>query len=245
MSEYCNANEPASRATERPLLVPLLEMIRTDRATYPSAMPMVIRSVEPVMRSFIEHRTALIGFDHAFAEDVLQDALLVVSMRAHQCRATTDRAAMRWMLSVAHSTLSTALRRDGPRRLSLDDERSPIEPAQTFDESIGRRAEASPGLEILLRLVVDASRALSGSDASLLWMRLIAEEEWGAIGATLGISATAARRRFQRAQKTMRRRVKDALVVLPPAARDAARSWLRKCLAEDVDADGSGDDPGD
>lgn len=239
-----NAEEHTDCATERQVLVRLLAKMRSDRAAYPSTMPMVIDTVEPTMRSFIERRAARIGFDHAFAEDVLHDALLLVATRAHQCRATTDRAAMKWMFSVARSALSDALRHNGPHHLSLDDEQSPPDPSQTFDESIGHRAEGSPGLEILLRLVVDAGLTLSADDATLMWMRLIADEDWATIGAAFGISATAARRRFQRAQHSMRRRVLLALWALPTAKRDSARAWLNKQLREDVDTDVVGVDPG-
>lgn len=240
-----NVEQDADCGTERHVLVALLAKVRSDRAAYPSTMPMVIDTVAPAMRSLIERRAARIGFDHAFAEDVLHDALLLVATRSHQCRATTDRAAMKWMLSIARSALSNALRHEGPRHRSLDDGQSPADPSQTFDESIGRRAEGSPGLEILLRLVVDAGLTLSAADATLMWMHLIVAEEWATIGAALGISATAARRRFQRAQRSMRRRVHRALWSLPHAERDTALAWLNKQLQEDFDGDVIGGNSGD
>lgn len=228
---------PGERTCESTPLVELLATIRTEDAPDPSAMPMVIRAVEPAIRTFIQFRVTRAGFDHSFAEDVLQDALLLITLRAHQCRATSVRSAMSWMRSVARSAITEAMRREGPPRSSLDGQRSAGAAVQSFDESIGRRPECTAGMETMLRLTVDASLALSPQDATLLWMRLIAEEEWSDIGLALGISATAARRRFQRAQRSMRRRVQHELSSLPPGAHAAARDWLRTRLQEEVDVE--------
>ena len=143
---------------------------------------------------------------------------------------------MAWLLSVAHTPLADALRREGPRAVALHDARFDSISVQSFHESIGRRSAASPGLEILLRAVVEVSSELSAADAALLWMRLIAEDEWATIGVALGISATAARRRFQRMQKTMGQRVRASLQSLPLVARRLAHEWLSKHLNEQLDA---------
>lgn len=232
--EARSTHDPGDDAPERPRLVPLLAMIRTDRAAHPSALPMVIRSITPAVRAIIRKRTRGTGVDSAFTEDVLQDALLRVVLHAHKCQAATERAAMQWLLRTARSAIIEALRGEGPWRLSLDHERPPSLPPQSYVESVGQRDVLPPEAELLLRLVVDASRALSPEDATLLWMRVIADEEWAVIGATFGITATAARRRFQRAQQAMRANVYRALAAQPPAARDAASAWLHRRLGKDV-----------
>lgn len=228
--------ESGDRSSTGPILMPLMLQIREGGAAYQAAVPMVIRHVEPAIRAFVRRRARDTGHDDAFVDDVVQDAVGLVSTRAHQCRATTDRETMGWMLSVARTALADALRREGPSAVSLDDARFDSISLQSFDESIGRRSAASPGLEILLRVVVEVSSELSAADAALLWMRLIAEDEWATIGIALGISATAARRRFQRMQKTMRQRVRASLQSLPLVARRLAHEWLSKHLNGQLDA---------
>lgn len=225
------------RSSARPILVPLMEQMRAGGASYQSAVPTVIRHVEPGIRAFVRRRATRIGRDDAFVDDVVQDTLALVATRGQQCRATTDREAMAWMLCVAQTALADTLRRDGPPQESVDDARFDVDMTVSFDESIGRRPVASPGLEILLRVAVEVSGELSAADATLLWMRLVAEEDWAAVGASLGISATAARRRFQRMQQGMRRRIRAALQSLPPDAQRIAHQWLRKHLNEHADAD--------
>jgi hypothetical protein len=58
-------------------------------------------------------------------------------------------------------------------------------------------------------------------------MRLIANDDWATIGRSFRISATAARRRYQRAQRTMRRMVATELTQLPDSRRELAQRWLR------------------
>lgn len=226
------------RLSARPILVPLMQQMREGSPSHQAAVSTVVRHVEPGIRAFIRQRATRIGRDGAFVDDVVQDTLSLVATKGHQCRATTDREAMGWMLSVAQTALADTVRRDGPRQESVEDARFEFDMGVSFDESIGRRPVASPGMEILLRVAVDVSGALSAADAKLLWMRLIAEEEWAAVGASLGISATAARRRFQRMQKSMRRRIRAALLSLPPDAQRIANEWLCKHLDEHPNADG-------
>lgn len=215
-------------ASARPNLMPLMQQVRAGGPSYRSAVPMVIRHVEPAIRDFVRQRARHTRHDDSFVDDVVQDALGLVAIRVHQCRATTNRETMGWMLSVARTAMADALRREGPRTVSLEGARFDSVGSLSLDESIGRRPAGSPGLEILLRVVVEVSSELSTADATLLWLRLIAEEKWAAIGAALGISATAARRRFQRTQQSMRRRVHDALRFMPLAARRSAQEWLSK-----------------
>lgn len=225
------------RSSAGAILVPLMRQMREGGPPSQAAASTVVHHVEPGIRAFVRQRATRIGRDGAFVDDVVQDTLVLVATRGQQCRATTDREAMAWMLSVAQTALADTLRRDGPRQESVDDPRFDADMTVSFDESIGRRPVASPGLEILLRVAVEVSGALSAADAKLLWMRLIAEEEWAAVGTALGISATAARRRFQRMQRAMRRRIRAALQSLPPNAQHIAHEWLRTHLSEHPDAD--------
>lgn len=207
-------------------LVPLLEAMREGGAAHQSAMPIFINYVQRPVRTLLRRRAERYGFDASFVDDVVQEALTRIVVSAHRCAATSDRGAIAWVLQVAHSAWCDTLRREGPRGVSLDDQTVMVETEHSFEESCGRRPLAAPGHEILLRAAVGVMLTLSDEDMALLWLRIIAGEEWAIIGSTLCISATAARRRYQRAQHTMRRKVWEALATLPDCQQLLARTWL-------------------
>lgn len=207
-------------------LVPLLILLREGSAHHPRACATLIETVQRPVRSFLQRRAERCGFDVSFVDDVVQDALARIAMSAHRCKATSDASAMAWVFAVARSAWSDTLRREGPARLALDDPGVHGAALHSFDESWGHRQEVTPALEILLQTAVDVSLALPTETGTLLWMRLIANEDWSHIGSSLGLSATAARRRFQRAQRTMRRLVRERLSTLSAPQRSLAHSWL-------------------
>lgn len=207
-------------------LVPLLILLREGNAHHPWACATLIETVQRPVRTFLQRRAERCGLDASFVDDVVQDALSRIALSAHHCKATSDARAMGWVFAVARSAWSDTLRREGPARLSLDDPGVHGAALHSFDASRGYRDDVTPGLEILLEVAVDVSRTLPAETGTLLWMRLIGNEEWSNIGTALGLSATAARRRFQRAQHTMRRLVWERLSILSDPQRSLARAWL-------------------
>ena len=91
--------------------------------------------------------------------------------------------------------------------------------AASFDESTGRRPDASPGFEVLLRLAVEAYGQTPPATADLLWSRLVAGAEWEEVAQEFGTTAAGAKRRFQRATARLRRMIERRLSELDEGER--------------------------
>ncbi len=130
-------------------------------------------------------------------EDVEQDALLHLHCHLQDCKADSEGALFAWALMVARRAALDAVR-TAFEQLSV---RSPTILERLADDTpLGDEGEAPSAA----RRVVDAQRFLSMRDQELLWRRLVRHETWVEVGASLGLSWTAARRRFQRAQSVLR-----------------------------------------
>lgn len=156
------------------------------------------------------------------AADAAQETMIRVAKSLRTCTADTDRQVHNWALTIA-------------RRVIIDIYRSVPEGSATghlaeeafqgalfgisMSESVGRRHSLSDPMECLLHTVVDAYDDLSETTAELVWWRLIMGAEWIELGERFGTSATAARRRFQRAQEVMRREVLSRVRAYPPGLR--------------------------
>jgi RNA polymerase sigma factor (sigma-70 family) len=78
----------------------------------------------------------------------------------------------------------------------------------------------------LLRLVLEAYEALPADTAAIFWSHLIGNETWEETGLAVGLTAGAAKRRFQRAQSSMRRHVLAALTRLAEPEQRVVRARL-------------------
>ncbi len=78
----------------------------------------------------------------------------------------------------------------------------------------------------LLRLVLAAYESLPSDTAAIFWSHLIANETWEETGSAIGLTAGAAKRRYQRAQGLIRRNVLAEVEYLPPLERDAVEARL-------------------
>lgn len=127
-------------------------------------------------------------------EDVTQEALLRVWINRARCRAGSDAEAAGWIATIARFTAVDTLRAAFRMpTISIDVEA----PVSLLIESDGESKGPAERLAWL-------SWALAESDSTVLWHRLVLSQEWREIGTSLGISWTAARRRYQRALSRLR-----------------------------------------
>jgi RNA polymerase sigma factor (sigma-70 family) len=184
-----------SLSGEQPGLYALLRAARRgDRAAHDA----LLVALRLPIRRFLRGRFR-VGADPEMAlEDIEQEALLHVHCHLGDCRATSDGSLLSWVLMVARRAALDVIREP----LESSGVRSPGLLASLADEESLQEREDVP---IRVRLLVDAQRWLSARDQELLWRRLVSNESWAEVGASLGLSWTAARRRFQRAQRLLRR----------------------------------------
>lgn len=212
-------------------LMPLLAEHRLSEAGSNVALERLLARLEPVVRRFLQRRVAASGWDAEFVQESTQQSLVAIVFSLHGCRATTDAELVGWALGVARIQLADLLRREGPRGDSFDDPHPPVV-GESLDASVGRCDDVDPGLEILLGVVGRVSDALPDDTAALLWMRLVCDYEWREVGEALGISAGAAKLRFQRLVVTMRKLVHKQLAVLPAPERASGLAWLARRLSD-------------
>lgn len=177
----------------------LFELLRAARAGDQRAHDALVLALRLPIHRFL-HARFRFGVDSAIRlEDVEQDTLLHVHCHLRDCQATSDGALVAWVLMVARRAALDVL------RLPAESHgvRSPIALDSLADE---RLADETEEPSIAARRVVDAQRFLSERDQELLWRRLVSQESWVEVGVSLGLSWTAARRRFQRAQSFLRQR---------------------------------------
>jgi DNA-directed RNA polymerase specialized sigma24 family protein len=93
-------------------------------------------------------------------------------------------------------------------------------------------------LHVLARLAVDAQAVLSPEAAALVWDRVIDDVSWAEAAARHGTTPSGAKRRFQRAQRTLRRLLWDRAAALPEPARTAVLDRLRALGPLDSVGDG-------
>lgn len=200
------------------------------------------------------------------ARDVAQDVVIRISERLDQCYATTDGELVSWTVSitrraVADLTRSPAFRhersqaapaeqvaeklelvafrdwrdREALTRLTeplLTDDPEPLGPSVHAPHAVGRY------------LVTEATRmaygALSASKRALIQAHLVEAAPWREVGTQLGITPSAAKRRYQRALAELQRGIVRVVAGLPEHDRSAA-AFVLCSRGVELSSRGSGD----
>lgn len=157
------------------------------------------------------------------AEDIAQRAAIRIARSITSCQAESDGEFLSWMLTIAQHTIVDEVWL--PRaRLSIC--RSPLElTGATASYSFNAWAhqwDRAPGeADVLLgRLVCAALERLPEDTAQLVWDHVIHHSSWAATARTFRTTLPGAKRRYQRAQRTLRRLVLDAVSELAAAERE-------------------------
>ncbi len=224
-----------SRANERDLCS-LLAQHRAGGDLSEAALERLVLRIHPPIRGYLRQQANAMGRDDEFLQEATQQSLVSIVFGLHGCRAINDAEFMGWVLSVARNQISDLLRREGPWSVSLDDELETVVVSEDFHASIGRCDDVEPGLDVLLQAVGRVSASLPADAAALLWMRLIGGFEWREVADAVGIAASAAKRRFQRLQRSLRAPVYEQLSTLPASDRASALDWLARRLGAASDA---------
>jgi len=158
----------------------------------------MVVAAEAIIHRTLHHWAGGVVLRRGLLEDVAQEALLRVWINRRRCRAETDAGIAAWIATIAKCTAIDVLRPDWRvPTISIDVERAWFPFADTVGDPAG---DVPRGAALLAEL----SWTLGETDAEILWHRLVSNQEWAEIGQSLGISWTAARRRYQRAITRLR-----------------------------------------
>jgi RNA polymerase sigma-70 factor, ECF subfamily len=222
---------PASHFDPATSLVDLRRLAaRGDR----SALEQLLRRVQRGVQRYLQRRLPDRRDCNDLADDLRQEVLIRAVSALNRATFEDDRRLLAWLLVIARNVLMDHYRAERRRPRSLP-------PAAM--EALGDDASlaawlhsgGSPGAELLDALVSEALRGVPERTQELVRLRVQMGHSWSEVGAALGTSASAAKRRFQRAQAALRRRILVAVDNLPPTerARLLARGRLPDGRAED------------
>lgn len=197
---------------------------------------LLVRLYHP-LRSLVQRRLFGMPDVEELAHDAAQDALLRIARELPTCRATTDRQLLTWALTTVQRTAIDLLR--SPDALAHS-RRSPLEPAafsvaapeisaEGHDEAALDQSEMV--LWELTRILLDT---VPPAARPVLWARGAEGATWAEVGEALGIPPTAAKRRFQRAQRHLRALVAQRIGADGAGAPQFTLRDLRTILQGDV-----------
>lgn len=174
----------------------------------------------PLRRYARRHLSGWIEPDEA-AKDVAQDTLVRITAHLGACRAQSDRQLVAWALAILRNVIIDRARqraeeclvRFGPAVEPLAVTPPPDDPPSSADRTLSR-------------LVRSALDALPPEKMRLLQLRLQLGDRWADVGAELGTSWSAARRRFQRLQSTLRKDIARRIESLPQEDREVLERRL-------------------
>lgn len=223
------------RACARPTRIPaptfILPVFLEARGGSPDAVERLLHQIYPAIERFLMRRLDSRVLAARLHEDILQEALFRIIRGLPTCRAETEGACWAWLLRVAwRAALDTI---DVPE-LELTVLRSALTQGPDYEDSIAYRewvrlAEDRPPddpYHVVCQLAVASQECLSRESQSILWARLIEGATWSEIGAAIGTTESGAKRRAQRALRTLRRELLSRVEQLPEPNRAAAARVL-------------------
>lgn len=163
------------------------------------------------------------------ASEIAQDTLLRVAQGLHCFRGSSNAQLITWARAIAANLAKDAARqtRDEWEAVVFGMELEELEaadPEAGFGN--GDNPAVSQGKRLMLRLLGEALQGGNEEAQVLLWHRLVQGDSWSETGAAVGVTHTAAKRRYQRLQDRLRATLLGQIDSLPPHEADAVRHWL-------------------
>lgn len=191
------------------------------------ALDDLLRTVQAPVLRYLTRRLAQHPDGPDIAGDLRQEVLLRAASAVGRCHFEDDRRLLAWVLSITRNVLVDYIRGERARDQSL-----PGEALERVAERASLAAWQSGRGEVVPTGPLDrvASLAMAGLPAAtveLLRLRVQLGLTWPEVARAMGITASAAKRRYQRAQTTLRARFLAALADLPPEQREPLLRTLR------------------
>lgn len=205
----------------------LMPLVRRSREGDERALEILLTRLHGVVRRFLRRRFGH-GAHDPFVEEAAIDALVRVATSIEDCRATDEGQFIRWVLTIARSAAIDLLRSEIRRRIATE-AWALAAPRCVSVSPPPTEAEQAEGKEILLALFRAIHDDLNDDLQLLIWLRLVDHATWLEISEELGTTASAAKRRYQRAQGRLRRELVDAINSLGARERRKVLDWLSRC----------------
>lgn len=209
----------------------LLEWLEKARKGDERSLARLLEHLRPRIEAYLRDRVRSNPTAGALAEELTQDTLLRAASSIDECRAETSAQLSAWARTIARRTSIDWYRKreqELARRAWTEPAEVPAavlrstvidDPGGTIPEDGGRVDRA------LGRLLMEAQSELSAGTQEVIRRRLLYGDTWSEAGQTIGTTAGGAKRRWQRAQKRLRREVRKRAGRLPP---DLRRAVLRR-----------------
>lgn len=159
----------------------------------PEALEVFLTEARRVVLSVVRRRLRG-GWTGDHIPDVMQDALVDILRSYEECEATSEGGVRAWIQAIARREVTELFRRGPGEGCEIDPEWA--EPADT---------PPSPRIARALVSLEQAAASLEGLSHRLLWARFLVGMTWHEVGVELGLPSSAAKRRWQRLQVTLRR----------------------------------------
>jgi len=202
----------------------MVSLARAASAGDPSALESLIVRVRGRIQNFIWRKVG----DEEIAADLSQDTLLQITRGLAQSTARSDSRFFSWCQMIA-----TRVVIDWYRSRNADPLGNSLRSAD--DDVLAKQGDGgddeeqhSPAERLLLACLRSAMEDIGDDAHHLLYLRFHSEAQWDEIGSHLGISASAAKRRFQRAQLRLRSAVLAQVYCLEDDDRDLVLHHLRR-----------------
>ena len=181
------------------------------------ALDCLLRRVEGPVYRYLLARLRAAPDAEDLARDLCQEVLIRAMAAIPRSTFASDGRLLSWGLTIARNVLLDHLRQARGR-------------GEVRGDAHWARAEAggplpgedAPPPRLLEGLAAEALAEVPEATAELLRMRLMGGRSWKEVADALGIAESAAKRRFQRVQGSLRRKILARLDALPPECRCAA-----------------------
>lgn len=180
----------------------LAQCLRRAQSSDAVALIQLIQAAEALIASTQRRYHGGLLARNGAADDARQDAVVAVWRYFRRCRATTDAQVAAWIRVIALSSAVDAIRRETFFLRSLD--ASDYWIANRLSEEPDDFTDAPSMRSVLPEILSFVDRRFGEPAQRLLWLRLVLGESWEDVGSELGISWTAARRRYQRVMEACR-----------------------------------------
>jgi DNA-directed RNA polymerase specialized sigma24 family protein len=209
---------------------PLIKHVRSARSGDERALDHVLTEAHVHISRFLRfwlHERWRWG---EFEQDLAQEALVKIARGLKAFSGATDKEFLGWCRTVARNQALDRLRamHEEWEQTAFVEEMDSFEPAEHDWRAESIDGQDEGGLSILLRIVRDVHAKESCESQALLWGRLIQSDGWADTGTALGITESAAKRRYQRTQHRLKVAVLRAILNLPQGEFTRVRDWLRR-----------------
>ena len=250
------AAAPGHGATVQVTIV-TVETVAHAREGDHDALNTLLRHVRPMLLRYATRAALSAGGSRDVAEDIVQETLVRMVRHLGRCAADSPGRFHAWALAIARRVVldlhGAPLHETSPARLSLDT-LDAVSPQQVLGEETSaggadegeahRPTHDDVGHDVrapharLVHVTLRHLATLSETVVRILWWRALEQATWADIAGRVGSTPAAVKRRFQRAQHSIRRAVLAEAAWLSPSER---RRLIQAAAHGGADVDAAND----